>query len=703
MLHNAPMRRLAVLALVGSAACGDNLLPDGVPLAPAAELVVVAHQDDDLLFMQPDVLEAVRRGEGVTSVYVTAGNGRRGTDKADERYEGLMQAYSEAADARFWTCGFIDLAGRWAQHCKLDDRTLSLVFLGYPDGGREGQLPSSLLRLWEGTIDGAETVAQRTSFYDRDALIETVAQVMRETRPRVVRTLDVAATHGRDHSDHMLVGALTVLAMARANSRADLVSYRGYNVADEPPNKLPAIYDAVFEILARYEACATDCGTCGQACTTIDTPHMLWLQRRYAIGFRAYAAGRLRSGNVCLGDDLALTSCSAAPSWRLDEAGQLRTGDRCLLVEPTGDLALADCLGGRERRFFLDDEGHLFSGVPPRPEPDLDYAHLWCLAPTDTGVHMQICGGDRAPAWELAPRTTETPRSTLLLTATGREVRLGDLTGDGFADLCAIESGLYCAPVDGTGGFAPAIRIDDAGTPLAIDPKSLVLGDVDGDGRVDACGRDADGILCATAAGSFAATRWSPSFGDLSAHAGTSASLAAVDMNADGNADICGADMHGVVCAPRGMTLQPIVRSPWPAPTAVIWPADLDGDRQADWCAATDTGPACGVEAQRELTTDGAPWGYSQAGMADVAPANTATVALADIDGDGRADLCSPREDRILCARSQGRGFGPRTATLAILPSQSAASALWLGDLNGDGRADACADTGTSIACAVEP
>jgi hypothetical protein len=41
--------------------------------------------------------------------------------------------------------------------------------------------------------------------------------------------------------------------------------------------------------------------------------------------------------------------------------------------------------------------------------------------------------------------------------------------------------------------------------------------------------------------------------------------------------------------------------------------------------------------------------------------------------------------------------------TLAILPKQGVASALWLGDLDGDGRADPCADTGTSIICAVEP
>jgi hypothetical protein len=135
----------------------------------------------------------------------------------------------------------------------------------------------------------------------------------------------------------------------------------------------------------------------------------------------------------------------------------------------------------------------------------------------------------------------------------------------------------------------------------------------------------------------------------------------------------------------------------------VVWPADLDGDGNADWCAATEDGPACAVDAQRDLTTDGQPWGYSQGGMVDVAPANSATVAFADIDGDGRADLCTPREDRIVCARSQGRGFGPRVTTLAILPNQSVASALWLGDLDGDGHADPCVDTGDAIVCAVAP
>jgi LmbE family N-acetylglucosaminyl deacetylase len=696
------MRVALPLVLVGLVACGDNALSTGVPLAQTNDLVVVAHQDDDLLFMQPDVLEAVRAGKGVTNVYVTAGNGTGGVDKADIRYEGLRAAYGAAAGGSDWKCGYIEIAGHTAEHCRLADQNVSLVFLGYPDGGKEGEHETSLLHLFEGSTTNVETIAHQTTVYDRDALIETIAQVMRITQPAHIHTLEVAATHGRDHSDHMVVGALAMLAVARANSSADELAYRGYNTPAELANKVQAVYDSAFEVLAHYEACAADCdAACGDACTKIDDTHVEWLGRRYAVGFRRNGGGRLRSGNECVGLDASLVGCDTAPNWVIDSAGELRSGNRCLTV---GDaVTTGPCLGGPERRFFVDDEGHVWSGVPAPPQSDMDYAHLQCLATGGGRVTVQLCGRDRAPTWELAPETVTTPRATIGLTSTGRNVRLGDVSGDGKADLCEVTDALYCATGTGDGGFTAAIRVSSLMSPLGIDPRSLTLGDVDGDHRVDACGRYAQGILCATAAKSFEAVPWSASFNDAAARPSTSASLTAVDANADNIADLCGVDITGVICAPQGTTAAPALRSAWPPLDAVVWPADLDGDHQADWCAATDDGAACAVEAQRDLSTDGASWAYSQDGVVDVAPATTTTVALADIDGDGRADLCSPREDRIVCARSQGRAFGPRATTLAILPNQSVASAVWLGDLDGDGRADVCVDTGTAITCAVQP
>src|SRR5205814_4000032 len=137
-----------------------------------------------------------------------AGNGTKGVDRAERRYEGLMSAYAAAAGATDWKCGFIEIVGHAAEHCRLADKRVSLVFLGYPDGGKEGEYDPSLLHMWEGTATNVTTVAQDTTTYDRDGLVDVVAQIVRITQPATVHTLEVAATHGRDHSDHMVVGAL---------------------------------------------------------------------------------------------------------------------------------------------------------------------------------------------------------------------------------------------------------------------------------------------------------------------------------------------------------------------------------------------------------------------------------------------------------------------------------------------------------------
>jgi LmbE family N-acetylglucosaminyl deacetylase len=672
-----------------------------VPLSTGNDLVVVAHQDDDLLFMQPDVFELVQRGTGVTTVYITAGNGTKGAEVSARRDVGLMEAYGALVGDKSWTCGYIELLGHLAQHCRLASANLSLVFLAYPDGGKQGEQADSLLHLWEGSIDRATTVADRTTTYTREQLVEVIAEVMRETQPKLVHTLEIASTHGHDHADHMVVGAVTLVAIARAPSTADLISYRGYNTAGEPVNKPPAIIAFEHEIVGRYEACVDSCGVCGESCTSFDGAHEIWLQRRYAVGFRPSAAGAIVSGSQCLdvtGSGVTLGDCSAPTQWSFHD-GALESAAGCLEVLPTGDLAVGACIGGPARRFFVDDEAHVWSAMLPDPQPGLDFAHLRCLTPASSLASAALCGLGAAPTWVIAPPLVSTPRATIGIAATGRAVRLGDLTGDGLADLCAVDAtGLLCAPGDGKGGFGAAIRVDSAASPLVIEPMSLTLGDVDGDHRVDACGRDGHGVMCALSSQAFAVTRFTPRFDASDARMCTSSSLAAIDANGDGVAEICGFAAEGVICTPQGLSFSPMVRSVWPDPTALVWPADLDGDHRADWCSTSSAGPACGLDAESALTSDGVPWGYSFQGTVEDVPADPARTAAADIDGDGNSDLCVLEPGKITCARSQGHGFGPR-APFAIVPD--GATALWLGDLDGDGRADACVDAGATIACVL--
>src|SRR5580698_10103230 len=140
--------------------------------------------------------------------------------------------------------------------------------------------------MWNGTVHSATTVADHTATYDQSGLVETLAEIIRDTQPSIIRTLDVTSNHGHDHVDHEIVGALALLALGTTDQQPAVIDYRGYDIANEPANKIRAVYDMVHPILGRYEACAASCAPCGQSCTTIDSQHDEWLQRRYAFGFR---------------------------------------------------------------------------------------------------------------------------------------------------------------------------------------------------------------------------------------------------------------------------------------------------------------------------------------------------------------------------------------------------------------------------------
>jgi hypothetical protein len=84
-------------------------------------------------------------------------------------------------------------------------------------------------------------------------------------------------------------------------------------------------------------------------------------------------------------------------------------------------------------------------------------------------------------------------------------LQLGDVNGDGQLDLCGrANAGIRCVLwADGytTGSFVGPVWSDDAGWDAPAQYWSLRLADVTGDGRADLCGRAADGIVCAISLG----------------------------------------------------------------------------------------------------------------------------------------------------------------------------------------------------------
>src|SRR5689334_793960 len=68
------------------------------PTGVFRDLYVVAHQDDDLLFMNPDIQTSIALDHVVRTIYLTAGDsGRDATFWRDRREAGVMAAYAHMA------------------------------------------------------------------------------------------------------------------------------------------------------------------------------------------------------------------------------------------------------------------------------------------------------------------------------------------------------------------------------------------------------------------------------------------------------------------------------------------------------------------------------------------------------------------------------------------------------------------------------
>ncbi len=251
-------------------------------------------------------------------------------------------------------------------------------------------------------------------------------------------------------------------------------------------------------------------------------------------------------------------------------------------------------------------------------------------------------------------------------------LRAGDVDGDGDDDVCARHAdGVMCALSDGAALGTPSLWSagfsDAAGFGGAAEATTFRLGDVDGDGRADACARGAAGWVCELSDG----TGFLPSgfvSADFSDFAGFAAaesryrSIRLGDVDGDGLADVCGRSVDGVHCA-----------------------------------LSTGSGFAAAARFTAEFD-DASGYGGSEYG---------ATLELGDLDGDGLADVCLRGSDGLRCAISTGSGFAasaawitPGFTDLEGWAARGRFLSIRLGDFDRDGRADVCGRHAAGIVCA---
>lgn len=213
----------------------------------------VAHEDDDILFMNPDLLHTIKSGYCVRTIYFTAGDA--GSDEAYwlGRQKGAEAAYSTmlGKPGQSWIERIIALPG--GQFVTVanpkGDKQISLIFLHMPDGGLQGMgfartHHESLQQLYTGRIPIIKTV-DNSSTYNSTQLTANLIVLMQTYQPSEIRSQSSSAGEQyKDHSDHTNVAHYTTDAYKAYLGQHPTITpsityYIGYPIHSQPANLEP--------------------------------------------------------------------------------------------------------------------------------------------------------------------------------------------------------------------------------------------------------------------------------------------------------------------------------------------------------------------------------------------------------------------------------------------------------------------------------
>jgi LmbE family N-acetylglucosaminyl deacetylase len=254
---------------------------------------IVAHQDDDLLFMNPDLSHEISAGQCIRTVYVTAGDAGQGSVYWLGREQGSEAAYDSLLNipsTTVWIQKTIKLAAdefvTVANPYK--NKAISLIFMRLADGNLTGRGFAasgfeSIAKLHYGSIPTIDSVDGQSS-YTSDQLTAALTALMTAYQPTIIHT-QAPRDYGtiyHDHSDHITVGRYVQSALpGYANQANTPVSYYvGYPIRQRPANVSGTDLDIKTDAFLAYAQ--HDPGVCQSLTDCDDTPtYNAYLTREY--------------------------------------------------------------------------------------------------------------------------------------------------------------------------------------------------------------------------------------------------------------------------------------------------------------------------------------------------------------------------------------------------------------------------------------
>lgn len=301
------------------------------------------------------------------------------------------------------------------------------------------------------------------------------------------------------------------------------------------------------------------------------------------------------------------------------------------------------------------------------------------------------------------------PKQDLTAGTTPKSVSIGDIDGDGKPDLVVANSGSNTVSVlrntstSGTVSFAAKIDFTTGASPVSVN-----IGDIDGDGKLDlAVANGVDNSVSVLRNTSTSGTVSFASKVDFTTGAGpTSVSIG--DIDGDGKPDLAvtngGSNSVSVLRSTSASgTISFAAKADFQAasnPTSVAI-GDIDGNGKPD--LAVTQGDGGDIAVLRNTSTSGTV-SFATRVVLGGGPGNY-SVAIGDIDGDGKPDLAIAN----LLFAGGGVSIFRNTSTSGAISFASRVDfvsgkfpkSITMGDIDGDGKPDLAVANSTSTSVSV--